>query len=130
MDFIDGKAIGILGRKQNGLILEYDKSILITSDILKHNEDESEPHISISSVEEKIDMFAKRILLESKDSNRTPESMVYGESLVELLKWMIEILKTHSHPPNAPAIPNFHKEANERKASMERVLLNKRVQSR
>ncbi len=130
MDFIDGKAIGVFGRKNNGLILEYDKSILITADILKHSEDESEPHISIAAVEEKIDMFAKRILLESKGSNRDAESVVYGESLVELLKWMIEVMKTHSHPPNAPAIPNFHKEANERKASMDRVLLNKRIQTR
>jgi len=130
MDFIHPKSVGLIGRKQNGIILDYEKSILITTDILKHNESGKEPHMTFDQAEEKIELFAKEMLLEAKNSRRDPESIVYGESLVELLKWMIDVLKTHSHPPNAPAIPNFHGEANKRLRTMDKDLLNKQIKSR
>ncbi len=133
MDFLDSKDVAMIGRKQNAIVMEYEKSILITTDILMHNGSGGEPHMTFDQAEEKIEMFAKDIMLMSKISTRPPdgaESVVYGESLVELLKWMIGVLKTHSHPPNAPAIPSFHAEANSRLLNMEYDLLNKHVQTR
>ena len=128
MDILDPKDVALIGRNQNGVILKYDKQIIITSDILKHNENQFEPHITLDDVEHKIDLFAKNILLEGKQ-HRSPESIVYGESLVELLRWMIDIMKTHKHPPNGLPIPDFFPEANRRAKNMENVLLNKRVQT-
>lgn len=130
MDIIGIKDIAMMGRQQNAVVLQYDKTIVITSDILQHRKDETEPHITIDAVEEKIDLFAQEILLESKDSNHAVESIVYGESLVELLRWMIDVLKTHKHPPNAVPIPDFFGEATSRARSMEDDLLNKQVKSR
>ena len=130
MDIIGVKDIALMGRQQNAVVMQYDKTIVITSDIVKHQKDEQEPHITIDAVAEKIDLFAKQIMLEGKDSNHAAESVVYGESLVELLRWMIDVLKTHKHPPNAPPIPDFFGEATSRARSMDSDLLNKRVKSR
>lgn len=130
MDLLDSKDIGIMGRQQNYIALHYGKDITISTDILKHNDDAQEPHITLKDVEEKIDLFAKDILLEGKDSNRSAESSVYGESLVELLRWMIDVLKTHKHPPNASPIPDFFTEATSRQRNLESDLLNKHVKTR
>ena len=136
MDIIGIKDVAIMGRQQNVVVLQYDRSILITSDILKHNDaisrgvESDEPHITIDAIEEKIDLFAKEMLLASTISGRTAEPLVYGDALVDLLKWMIDTLKTHSHPPNAPAIPDFHSEANSRLLNMDYDLLNKQVKHR
>ena len=135
MDILDGKDIGILGRQQNAIALKYNKSIIITTDILKLNEggakgDKDEPSITLDDISHKIDIFAKQILLDGKGSQREAQSSVYGENLVELLTWIIKTIKTHHHPPNAPAIPDFHAEANSRLLNMEYDLLNKQVQTR
>lgn len=128
MDILETKDVALVGRNQNGVILKHDQQIIITSDILKHNDNQNEPHITLDDVEHKIEMFAKDILLEGKQ-HREPESMVYGESLVELLRWMITVMKTHSHPPNATPIPTFFSEADNRSRNMDKVLLNKRVKT-
>lgn len=130
MDFLDGKDIALIGRKQNGVVLEYEKSIIITTDILRHKDKGDEPHMTFDQAEQKIALFAKNILMEGRGSNHEAQSIVYGESLVELLKWMIGVLKSHKHPPNGMAIPDFHPEANSRIRSMDRDLLNKHVQTR
>jgi len=135
MNFLDGKDVGFIGRQKNSIVLKYDKTIIITTDILEWNDHEGdgkkiEPSISLSDISEKIEMFAKDILIEGKDSQREAESTVYGESLVELLRWMIRILKEHSHPPNGIAIPDFHQVANTRYSNMETDLLNKQVKTR
>lgn len=130
MNFIDGTSVGLIGRKQNAIVLDYKKTIVITTDILKHNEDATEPHITLNDVEQKVEVFAKNILLESASSQRTEESLVYGESLVELLRWMITIMKTHKHPPNGSPIPDFFQEANSRARNMDVDLLNKQVKTR
>lgn len=128
MDILDPKDIGLIGRKQNGVILKYDKQIVITTDILNNNDNQYEPHITLDDVEHKIDLFAKNILLEGKQ-HRLSESIVYGESLVELLRWMLTIMKTHKHPPNAPPLPDFFVEADSRSRGLEDTLLNKRVRT-
>lgn len=129
MNQIDSKSIGVIGRKQNAIILNYDKSIVITSDILKYKENKS-PTIVIDDELSKIELFAKEILLSGKDSSRNAEPIVYGDKLVDLLRWMITILMTHKHPPNAAPIPDFFVEANSRSRNMEVDLLNKRIKSR
>ena len=135
MDFLDHRDIAIVGRTKNTLLLKYDKSIIITTDILKWNESVDDgikkiPTISLDEISNKIDMFAKDFLIETKDSQRLAESVVYGESLVDLLRWIITTLKTHTHPPNGIAIPDFHVEANNRYRNMEVDLLNKHIKTR
>lgn len=130
MDFIDGKAIALIGRNKNSVVLEYDKGVLITTDILQHNLDASEPHIELDDIDQAIQVFAKNILLEAKNSNVDPQSIVFGERLVELLRWMIRVMKTHKHPPNGSPIPDFFKEADRRSNNMEDILLNKHVKSK
>ena len=130
MDILNSKDIAVMGRKQNAVVLEYERSIVITTDILKHNQTAKEPHITLDDVQEKVEVFAKDVELAAKNSTRDPESVVYGESLVELLRWIIDVLKTHKHPPNASPIPDFYSEANSRSRSMEDDLLNKHVRTR
>jgi len=134
MDYLDTKSVAIIGREQNGVVLNYDRSIIITTDILKWSENVDDslqtPTITLDELSEKVEVFAKNVLLNGDGSTRDPESVVYGESLVELLRWMITVLKTHKHPPNASPIPDFYVEADSRYRNMEKTLLNKRVKSR
>jgi len=30
------------------------------------------------------------------------QGIVYGDNLVKLLRWMLDVLQTHTHPPNSP----------------------------
>ena len=133
MDILDSKDIALIGRNQNGVVLKYDKQIVISSDILKidNREIDRESHITISDVEKKIEMFADNILLSGlRSSTHNPEPVVYGEALVETLRWMITVLKTHSHPPNGIAIPDFHIEADSRSNNFDTYLLNQYVKTR
>ena len=127
--FIDETDIAIVGRQQNAAILKYNKSIIITTDILKWGHKEK-PSVEIKDDLESIEMFAKDFMLETKDSNRKPESLVYGESLVDLLQWIITTMMTHKHPPNGPPIPDFFSEANSRTRNMELDILNKHIKTR
>jgi hypothetical protein len=130
--FLDSKDIAIIGRQKNVISLNYDKSIIITTDILKCIDGSKTypPSIYIDNDLDHINLLAGDILLESTNSTSDYQSVVYGEKLVELLKWIIEVLKTHKHPPNAIAIPDFHYEANSRMFDMDSDLLNKRVKTR
>lgn len=138
MYIFDVDDIAIVGKEnQNAMVLYQNKSILISSDILAHNDSISknkapaEPHISIDAVEEKIDILANEILLAgSGGTGHAPEPIVYGEALVETLRWMIDVLKTHKHPPNAAPIPDFFDAATSRQNDMETYLLNQSVKSR
>jgi len=130
MSLVSKKSIAIIGRQKNGLVLDHDKSIQVTTDIENKDEPTS---INLDYIESKLEQYANDILLASTSDagkSKKPESIVYGESLVELLKWMIKILKTHKHPPNAPPIPTFFKEADNRSSTMEEDILNKHVKSR
>ena len=111
-------------------MLNYDKSIVLTADILKYNTSGETSTIRMSNEPSNIEVIAKDILFESNGSPRNPESIVYGESLVELLKWMITTLMNHKHPPNAAPIPDFFQEANNRMRNLEVDLLNKRIRTK
>ncbi len=130
MSRFDPKSVAILGRNQNTIALNYDKSIVITTDILKFNSGSNPPEITLDDIKDRIGVLAKEIILSGNGSTRTPESMVYGESLVELLRWIIDILVTHKHPPNAAPIPTFFDDAATRSRNLEVDLLNKRIKTR
>lgn len=130
--FLDQKDIAIIGRQKNVISLNFDKSIMITTDILKCVDGSSTypPSIYLDNDLNYVNILANDILLESTNSTSDYQSIVYGEKLVELLKWIIELIKTHKHPPNAMAIPDFHADANARILGMESNLLNKRIKTR
>jgi len=130
--FLDPKDIAIIGRQKNVVSLNYDRSIIITTDILKcvDGSETYPPSIYLDNDLNYVNILAGDILLESTNSTSDYQSIVYGEKLVELLKWIIEILKTHKHPPNAMAIPDFHADANSRIYGMDSHLLNKRIKTR
>jgi len=132
MDFLANDSIAIVGRLKNGIILDYGKTVYITTDILKTNENQKPTSITLNKENESIIVYADDILLEStsnKNSKEEAESIVYGESLVELLTWMIQKMMEHKHPPNAPPIPTWFSEAQQRISNMEKILLNKNVKS-
>lgn len=135
MKFVKNSDIAIIGRGdgKNAVVLGDDGSITISSSMVDTNSDKETESISVKDVEEKILILAKNIEIFSKGSDRNAESLVYGESLVELLKWIIKILMTHKHPPNAPPIPSWFPEAENRMAEMsddKNGILNKMVKSR
>lgn len=130
MDFLDVKDIAFLGRNKNGMILKYDKSIVLSSDVIKTLDGVDAPSISLDAVESNLELLAEDIVLSSTENNNQEFSIVYGERLVELLKWIIKILKTHQHPPNNAPINTFFYEADGWVERMDTYLLNKRVRSK
>lgn len=120
-------------RSGSTVLLTADKNVHITTDILASNNGNPTPNVSLNSVEESVNVLAKQINIasySSKISGDTTYSVVYGERLVEILKWIIEVLKTHSHGPNSPAVPTFHPEANKYIDNMTEYLLNENVRTK
>lgn len=130
-NFLDPKDIALIGRQKNVVSLNYDKSIMITTDILKWATGSSSypPSIYLNDSLNTTNVFSEDIILDT-GSGPDFQSMVNGEKLVELLSWLIDTLMTHKNPPNACPIPDFFPEAIRRKLSMEDEILNKRVKSR
>ncbi len=124
--------IALRGRRENSISLVEDKSIVITTDILKHNTNKPNTTITLDDVSKQIDALADTINLYSNNppGDITPQSMVYGERLVEILKWLIETMVTHSHPPNAPAINTFHDKATEYHSNMDTYILNHNIKTK
>jgi len=125
------QTIALRGRRENSISLVEDKSIIITTDILKHNANEKNTTIKLDDITKNINMLANDIELYTNNSpielENNPQSIVYGERLVEILKWIIDKLVTHQHPPNAPPINTFFTEANNYKINMDSYILNKNV---
>ena len=132
MDIIGVRDIAILGRPQNAVVLQQDRTIVITTDILKTSDDD-DAHITLDALEEKIEILSQDILLAgSKGKGHAAEPIVYGDALVETLRWILAVLMTHKHPPNAPPIPDFFagsEGAISRRKDMETYLLNQQVKS-
>jgi len=123
-------SVGLIGRNKNAISLEYDKSIIITSDILKTNSNEETTSITLDSIEEEIFAISKSMYLYSTENNNDPQSIVYGERLVEVLTWIIKRLKDHQHPPNNIPINTFFDKADYYIDNMDSYLLNKRIKTR
>lgn len=119
-------SVGLIGRQKNVVELKYNKSILISSDILKTDA----PSMTLDAQEETLELLAKDILLYGADNNNDPYSVVYGERLVEVLTFILKTLKEHSHPPNNIPINTFFEKADYWIDNMDPYLLNKRVVSR
>lgn len=122
--------VALRGRPNNSIHLNGDKSIIITTDLLKFNDETPHTYVTLDDISQKIDLIGDQINLLSNQSslpNNELQSIVYGERLVEILKWIIDKLVTHQHPPNAPPINTFFTEANNYKINMDSYILNKNV---
>lgn len=132
MELFDYKDIAIVNRDSSGFAIYPDRTIIITSDFIKKANNKNTSSITIDGSIDKINVVSESVLLESfksKLNKGESYSVVYGEKLLDLLEWIIGILKTHSHGPNSPAIPDFHFEADEWMRDM-RTLINDKVRTR
>lgn len=118
-------SVGLVGRSGCQLELQFENNISITTNSKKENSETA--NISLSESQNSIRLNSKEIVLESQDNTNQEYSMVYGERLIELLKWIIQTLKTHSHPPNAAPIPDFFQEADKWTRRLESYLLNDNI---
>ena len=74
-----------------------------------------------------VEMVSDKIHLYTRNSTSEEDfSIVYGEKLVDILKFILRTLKTHKHPPNAPPLPTFFPEADRIIENIEDIL-NKSV---
>ena len=99
----------LVGRKKNALVLEENGLITITTNI-----DSTSPTIVRLNPDTNEILISGGTILVISDSHKDLQSdfsMVYGERLTEILQWLINTLMTHSHPPNAPPIPDFFQKA-------------------
>jgi len=125
--------VALRGRPNNSINLNGDKSIIITTDLLKFNDEDPHTHMTLDAISKKIDLIAEQINNLSTDSplpRGETQSTVYGERLVEILRWIIDKLVTHQHPPNAPPINTFFTEANNYRSNMDSYILNHNVRHR
>ena len=112
----DPNSIYVINRSGSTIQLSNEKTVFITTDVLKHSEGENVPNIEIHGKSQGITIESATMLLNSYDSHLGEGqsfATVYGERLKEILEWIIETLKTHRHGPHAPAYPDFHTKANE-----------------
>lgn len=106
---IDKSTTSILGRGKNALVLAENGLITITTNI-----DSASPTIIKLNPETNEILISGGTILVISDSNKNLQqeySVSYSERLEELLSWMINVLQTHSHPPNAAPIPDFFQKA-------------------
>lgn len=87
-------------------------------------------NIFMDDKSKKINIDADEVVLSSTNSGESEieYSLPYGERLVELLDFILEILMTHQHPPNAAPNPTYwFEKANSYKAQLKSWLLNNKV---
>lgn len=129
-DLFKVEDIALINRTRAGLCIRENNNINITCDFEKENT----PNILMKSIEEQIELLSKEIFLESyrsKLSQGEKYSIIYGERLMEFLLFIIQVLKTHSHGPNSPAIPDFHTSIDTwTRKIREGYLLNDKVKTR
>jgi hypothetical protein len=112
----DPNSIYVVNRSGSSIRLSNEKTIYITTDVLKHSKDEDVPTIEINETDQHMNFESATMLLNSYSSHLAADqdfSTVYGERLVEILKWIIATLKTHRHGPHAMAYTDFHTKADE-----------------
>jgi len=130
MDF-NPTDVGLRGRNTAAVQLTAEDTLVVTSNILKHNTGDPNLSIEISEEERRIKLLSDTMeLFSNLNSDGDAESIVYGETLVEILRWFIQIMMTHTHPPNAPAINTFHDKAREYHRDMEDLILNKNIRTK
>ena len=125
---LDSKTLSIIGRDNNAVILDKNGDVIITTDLLTDN---PECSLTFEKIDKILHAMSDLIILDGRRSgNAYTGSVPYGERLVEVLKWIIEVMLSHSHPPNAAAIPDFHTKAFTYLRILDDWLLNERVKHR
>jgi hypothetical protein len=123
-------AIGIAARSGNTITLQDNGNIEISTDTNQPRLD-AQCTIYLDRENEELRAAARDIVLESTITAGGDEfSVPYGERLVELLRFMLQVLKTHSHPPNGSPIPTFYPKADAYLKDLEDWLLNENVRTR
>lgn len=122
--------VALQGRGENAVVLPESGSVIITSNVLATNSNTDTQSIVLDVIEARITAISDEILLASAQSKTESEPIPFGNRLVELLQWILEIMKTHSHPPNAPPINTFFTEADRRSRNMKQDILNPYVHTR
>ncbi len=123
--------VGMRGRGNAAVKLTLEDNVVITSDEFKHDKNQPNTTIELSEIEAAITILSDTIKLQSNNTaNADEQSIVLGESLVEVLRWMIQILMSHTHPPNAPPVNSFFNKAREYHTDMDKIILNKNIKIR
>ncbi len=123
--------IGMRSRGNSAIRMSYENEIVITSDEIKHGLDKPNTTISLSEMEATLSLLSDTIKLQSNaTSDAKEQSIVLGESLIEILRWMIQVMMTHSHPPNGPPVNTFFSKAREYSTDMDKIILNKNIKIR
>lgn len=121
-------SVSVSARGGNTLELKSTGDIRLTTDIQTETPSAA---IQLSNEESEVRVEAADIVLSSTINPAGIEYAVpYGERLVELLRFILQTLKTHSHPPNSPPTPDFFVQADRYLRDIEGFLLNKNVRTR
>lgn len=111
-------SVVISGRLRNEITLDANGNIFIEGDQ------------SSIELKENVLVLGDDIILSSHFSDENDDyAVVYGEKLVEILKFLLKTLKSHKHPPNASPIPDFYPEADRIIDNIENIL-NHHVRTR
>ena len=130
MKYWGARDIGLSGRENNALILYEHKNITISTDILNNKDNQPKITMDHENNETIFQSNDMKFLSNSDDSLNEDQSIVFGERLVEVLKFIMNRLMDHHHPPNNIPVNTFFKEANKYINDMDEYLLNKHVKSR
>jgi len=120
--------IGMRGRGNSAIKLTAYNEVVITSNEIKHGVGTPNTTITLSEIDKTLTLLSDTIKLHSNNTTENKEqSIVLGESLVEVLRWLIEVMMTHQHPPNAPPINTFFNKARKYHRDMDDEILNKNI---
>jgi hypothetical protein len=104
--------VRLSGRTRNIIELDDKGNIIIEAD-----------QVSIELINDSIKVLAQDIILSADLSKESREySIVYGEKLVDILRFILRTLKMHKHPPNASPTPDFYPEADRILENIENIL--------
>jgi len=123
-------SVAMAGRPGNTVELKDDGKIVLTTDVNRDRLD-AQANITMDRDENEIRVSSEDIIFESTANQAGDEFAVpYGERLVELLRFILQTMKTHSHPPNSPPTPDFFVQADRYLRDLEDWLINKNVRTR
>lgn len=124
------ESVALTARPGNTIELTDDGNLILTRDSAN---DDRRREASLTITEEEARTIAENIILDSRvaDDSREEYALPYGERLVELLRFILSAMLSHSHPPNTPPTPEeWTRTAIEYRAKLDDWLLNKNVRTR
>lgn len=123
-------SVALSARDNNSIELTDSGDVKLTTDKTKDRL-QAEVTIILDKENESLRMSARDIVLESTvNAGGTEYSVPYGERLVELLRFILQTMKTHSHPPNSPPTPDFFVQADRYLRQLDEWLINKNIRTR